>query len=232
MATADDRPGDDGEGESVDDAPDDDAALSELAYVGPATEAALAAADVTVADVREKTVSYRELVRAGVNPGVAAKLRREHSLHWTIEEQGADLDRRSKHVRGLRDGEREWVAATDGSRDRTGGEPSGDAAARTERAWVEASTDGEADAGTGTPAETDGAGDAFAAEAAWRERARSPPVTALPAVGPAEADRLEALGVDTVRRLATADPSYLATRLGVSVDRVREWCAAARARTD
>lgn len=98
---------------------DDRERLEDLAYVGPRTAEQLAAADVSADDVREKRVSYRDLVSAGVNPGVAAKLRREHSLHWTLDEQGADLDRRSEQVRGLRDGEREWIAAARSDGDRS-----------------------------------------------------------------------------------------------------------------
>lgn len=116
MATA---QSDDPDGRDEDDVTDpndrdgaaDGDGLSDLAYVGPRTAERLSAAGVTVGDVREKRVSYRDLVSAGVNSGVAAKLRREHSLHWTLDEQCTDLGRRSEQVRGLRDGEREWVAA-------------------------------------------------------------------------------------------------------------------------
>lgn len=104
------------------DDPDD---LEELAYVGPRTAERLAETGVSVPDVREKRVSYRDLVSAGVNSGVAAKLRREHSLHWTLDERGADLVRRSEQVRGLGDGEREWVAAARSSGGESGQEPHG-----------------------------------------------------------------------------------------------------------
>lgn len=256
MATAGDGPdgGGGGGGERA-----DPAALTDLAYVGEATAEVLENAGVTIGDVREKTVSYRQLVAVGVNPGVAGKLRREHSLHWTLDAQGADLDRRSKRVRGLRDGEREWVAATAGQRrrggrehtasddavDDAGEEPdSADADREGEREWVDASGADRSNASrpdasnasgvddSRTSGEADVGGDAFTAEAAWRERAWSPPVSSLPDVGRAEARRLEAVGVDTVRRLATADPEHLATRLGCSAERVRGWVAAARERAD
>lgn len=97
----------------------DRARLEELAYVGPATAEVLAAADVSPEDVRQKSVTYRDLVEAGVHPGVAGKIRREHSLHWSHDHGGVDLDRRSDLVRGLSDGEREWVAGarSDGAAD-------------------------------------------------------------------------------------------------------------------
>jgi len=97
---------------SQDDDSADDADRTDLLYVGEATAGAMAAADITAADVRRKAVSYKGLVDAGVNPGVATKIRREHSLHWSLDEEGADLDDRSRTVRGLRDGERDWVAAS------------------------------------------------------------------------------------------------------------------------
>lgn len=113
--------------------PADPDGLEALAYVGPRTAERMAAAGVTASDVREKQVSYRDLVSAGVNAGVAAKLRREHSLHWTLDEQCADLDRRSEQVRGLRDGEREWVAAARSGDDAGATSPRDDAGAASPR---------------------------------------------------------------------------------------------------
>ena len=86
--------------------------LTDLQFIGDATASVLEEMDVTVKDVRRKTVSYRQLVDAGVNPGVATKIRREHSLSWNLDGGGDDLDNRSNTVRGLRDGERSWVAAS------------------------------------------------------------------------------------------------------------------------
>ncbi|QZP38105.1 DUF7409 domain-containing protein [Halobaculum magnesiiphilum] len=88
--------------------------VRELKFVGPATAAVLADAPFGAADVREKAVSYRMLIDAGVNPGVAARIRREHSLAWSFESEGEDLARRSSQVRGLGDAERAWVAASSG----------------------------------------------------------------------------------------------------------------------
>lgn len=204
-------------GDEGDDAPGGtgEETLTDLRQIGSVTADLLSAAGFDAEDVRRKRVSYRDLVEAGVNAGVAAKIRREHSLPWTIDDAAADLDRRSRNVRGLRDGEREWVAnanSRDDGRDRDG-----------EREWVERSYDG---------AEADGSGDAAAAEAAWRERATSDPVTVLAGVDADAASRLADAGVDTVRRLATSDPEHLADRVGTSVERVREWVAAAKSRTD
>ncbi len=89
-----------------------DVELTELRYVGPATASTLAAESVTVDDVREKRVSYQMLVDAGINAGVATKIRRWHSLPWTFDGEEHHLDRRSKNVRHLQDDEREWVAAS------------------------------------------------------------------------------------------------------------------------
>lgn len=245
--------------------------LRNLAYVGPATAATLEEEGVGADDLLEKAVSYRELVAAGVNPGVAGKLRREHSLRWTHDEE-RDLDRRSRGVRGLRDGEREWVAAAEdaGEPDRpedaaasttgsettttasetttTAGGPGttardGETAAVDDRAGAETREGSAAhddaddpthasDSPETPPTKTDGDGDPFAAEAAWRERARSPTVATLAPVDRVAADRLAAAGVETIRQLATADLDRLAVELGVPRERVAEWKAAARERAD
>jgi len=87
---------------------------SDVRGVGPATAEALAAADIDPETVAGRRVSYRELLAAGVNPGVAARLRREHSLVWAFEYRpGApDLTARAAHMRGLTRGERAWIAAS------------------------------------------------------------------------------------------------------------------------
>ncbi|WP_135820023.1 DUF7409 domain-containing protein [Halostella litorea] len=230
---------------------------TDLLYVGEATAAAMAEAGIDAADVRRKSVSYRGLVDAGVNPGVATKIRREHSLHWSLDEQGADLDDRSRTVRGLRDGERDWVAAsgvdlgdssdegTDAAGDWTPSERDASAAstddgsALTDGDWTptgdvpEERTDpaGDwspaADAEPAEPAETDGSGAAEAAESAWRERSRPDPLTELPSVDEDDADRLGEAGVTSVRRLATADPEHVADVLDMDEAVVTEWHAAA-----
>lgn len=117
-------------------------ALEELRFVGPKTAAALRDSPIDVTDVARKRVSYRDLTAHGVHPGVAAKIRREHSLSWSFDAEDGDLSRRSSQVRGLDDDERAWVAAS------------------SEWAADEASA-----------AETDGSGDATSAESAWRTRA-------------------------------------------------------------
>jgi len=82
---------------------------TDLKWVGPATAEALGDADFDAADLADKRVSCHMLVEAGVNPGVAAKIRREHSLAWSFESTD-DLDRRSAQIRGLGDAEAAWVA--------------------------------------------------------------------------------------------------------------------------
>ena len=121
---------------SVDDAdaPHNPAALK---YVGPATAAAIERAHFDADDIVQRTVSVTDLLAAGVNPGVAAKLRKEYSLVWAFRwHPGADLDRRAQQVGGLDPDHREWIAASalaDGESLSNGGTV-GEAA---EQAWRE-----------------------------------------------------------------------------------------------
>jgi len=201
----------------ADESPDDPADGSDgpdatsLRWVGEATAETLAASSLSAVDIRKKRVSYRQLVEAGVNPGVAAKIRREHSLSWSFE-AGEGLDRRSTQVRGLGRAEAAWVAAS-----------AGDWEAATER--------------TGDSATADGSGDPLAAEAAWRERSKPTPVSTLAAVaddtgeetGDAGAEALLAeAGITSVKSLATADYEHVADVLEVDRERVGRWHAAAR----
>lgn len=181
--------------------PDD---LTDLRFVGPATAATLSAADVDPADVVAKRVTYRNLLDVGVNPGVAARIRREHSLSWSFESDANDLGARSSQVRGLGDDERAWVAASSGD-------------------WE------SADPGSADAAETDGSGAAEAGEAAWRAQSAPTPVTALDAVADADADRLSRGGITSVRSLAAADPESVADALELDEARVRAWVEAAAA---
>lgn len=198
---------------------DDD--TSDVRHVGPATAAVLADAPFGVDGIRAKSVSYRMLVDAGVNPGVAARIRREHSLAWSFEsESGDDLRRRSSQVRGLGDDEREWVAASSG--DWQDDDPASDGEAA-EAAWVAASASDDASA------KADGSGDPVAAESAWRERSRPTPVERLDGVTDAEAADLREAGVTSVRSLAAADPAEVAEALGRDADRVSELHDAAAA---
>lgn len=88
-------------------------AATDLRYVGAATAGVLDEAGIDPAAIAAKRVSHADLLVAGVNPGVAARIRREHSLSWSFE-GGTDLDRRAAQVRGLGDDERDWVAASAG----------------------------------------------------------------------------------------------------------------------
>lgn len=97
------------------DSDSDDAEPTDLKFVGPATAELLSDASFGPEAIRSKEVSFSMLLDAGVNPGVAARIRREHSLPWSFEtENRQDLDRRSSQIRGLGDGERAWVAASSG----------------------------------------------------------------------------------------------------------------------
>lgn len=88
--------------------------LQALRWVGEHTATRLEAADISVSALRERRVSYADLREAGINPGIAALLRRVHSLPWSHSSDGGDLDRRADQVRGLGDAERAWVTASAG----------------------------------------------------------------------------------------------------------------------
>lgn len=221
-----------------DECPDDAAvdALQSVRFVGPATAAALADSGYDVTAITDKRVSYRLLVDAGVNPGVAAKIRREHSLSWSFD-SGGDLDRRSTQVRGLGAAEAEWVAASagdwtaeaavdtdEGDRDESDADEDGAGWPTEPTPWP---THGESVA-VDTAAATDGSGDAISAEAAWRARSKPTPVGELAAVDEAAVDLLAEAGINSVRSLATADPEHVADVLGLSKDVVDGWYRAAR----
>jgi len=224
-------------------APDDaQESLRDLQHVGPATADALAAADVTREDVTGKRVSHAQLVECGVNPGVAARIRREYSLQWSFE-GGEDLDRRAEQVRGLKDDERQWVAASYG--DDAEADGSGDAVAE-EADWQATATGGsdhsEQPSQTDDDADEDGeaawreetwpTGDGSESferdEAAWREASTPTPVTALEDVDADAAALLARAGITSVRSLATAHVDQVADSLGVSSDRVQALRDAAR----
>lgn len=192
----------DTDGEAVD---ADDASAStdptDVRYVGPATASVVADAQFDAAAIPAREVSYDMLVEAGVNPGVAARLRREHSLSWSFSGSSDDLEDRSNQVRGLRDDERAWVAASSGD-------------------WESKESP--------TPASTDGSGDATAAEAAWRDRSRPDPATDVPDIDETVADELAEAGITSVRSMAVADPGRVADLLSFDHERVVRWRDAAR----
>ena len=147
---------------------------TDLKFVGPATGEAIDDAGFSATDIVEKNVSYSMLLEAGVNPGVAAKIRRYHSLSWSFDTNG-DLSRRSEQVRGLQDDERAWVAESGlhEDDDETGGERktpeelSTQAAAEDtdeEAEWV---ANASAERDTALPEDGDEAVDEPDEEAAW-----------------------------------------------------------------
>ncbi|MFB6266486.1 MAG: helix-hairpin-helix domain-containing protein [Halodesulfurarchaeum sp.] len=192
--------------------------LTDVKFVGPATKAVLERKDVRPADILERRISHAQLIDMGVNPGVAARIRREHSLSWSLE-GGEDLDRRAEQVRGLQDGERAWVAASAG----TWEEESPEAETR--------STDGQ---GTAEDAEAAWRNDSWPehgtvesesvqAEAEWRDRSQPTPVTEISGIGEAYSARLAEAGITSVRSLATCDPERVAESLDLRADMVRDW---------
>jgi hypothetical protein len=124
------------------DTPADVEDATALEFVGEATAAVLAESDVSPADVAAGTVSYEALVEVGVNAGVAARIRRAHSLPWAIDHtSGERLRRRSEHVHNLRDDEKAWVAeSADGWADDATAD-GGRTAEEAERAWRESAED-------------------------------------------------------------------------------------------
>jgi predicted flap endonuclease-1-like 5' DNA nuclease len=222
-------------------------APTDLKFVGPATSEAVEDAGFSAQDIADKNVSYSMLLEAGVNPGVAAKIRRYHSLSWSFDNDGGDLNRRSEQVRGLQDDERAWVAdsgvgddsddETTVADDLTVSEDDGEAewvanaAADADTEPAEETTQEEdpeaawvADAGVSTePATADGSGDPLAAEAAWRERSKPTPLTDISGIGETYSDQLAEAGVTSVRSLATASPELLSDVTGIPEPQLREW---------
>jgi len=109
---------------------------TDLRFVGPATADVVDAADFDAADVAAGRVSYAMLLEAGANPGVAARIRREHSLPWAFEHtEGDDLRRRSEQVRQLGEAERAWVTASADGWTAVEATDGGRTAEAAERAW-------------------------------------------------------------------------------------------------
>ena len=193
--------------------PNDPEALTDIKWVGPATAEVLAEAPFDAVGIRDKSVSYEMLIDVGVNAGIAARLRREHSLSWSFGGDENSLERRSTSVRGLQDEERAWVAASSGD-------------------WEDAEPETtETTDGDWTPtgeATTDGSGAAEEAEAAWRERSKPDPITDVPGIDETVAETLAEGGVTSVRSLATADPEHVADSLELDEDQVTRWWNAAR----
>jgi predicted flap endonuclease-1-like 5' DNA nuclease len=221
---------------SQNDAPDDDShevdELTDIHFVGPATAEVLAEADFDGRAIPDKDVSYEMLVEVGVNPGVATRLRKEHSLHWSFGGSGENddsLEQRSEKMGGLQDDEREWVAASSGDWEST--EPETGETSTGHRTPTDDGPSGDwtptRDATT-PEASTDGSGSAEAAEAAWRERSQPDPVTDVSGVDEEVAELLANAGITSVRSLATANPDHVADSLGLDVERVTEWRDAAR----
>ncbi|MEA1929990.1 MAG: helix-hairpin-helix domain-containing protein [Euryarchaeota archaeon] len=226
-----------------------EAALESVRFVGPATAAVLEREGYDATAITDKRVSFRMLVEAGVNPGVAAKIRREHSLSWSFD-SGGDLDRRSAQIRGLGSAEAEWIAASAGDweADSTGGDHTAvddsavddESDGQADDTWPneptpwpthgesEAVTSAAADSTAADTATTDGSGDAISAEAAWRARSKPTPVEDLAVIDTAAADQLAEAGITSVRSLATADAEHVADVLELSQAVVDEWYQAAR----
>lgn len=113
------------EGDDRDGGPADPRALR---HVGPATAAVLEGAPIDAADIVARRVSHRHLIEAGVNPGVAERLRREYGLLWAFRWHpgDVDLDRRAAALPDAGPAERRWIAASaDAWRERSY-EPSAD----------------------------------------------------------------------------------------------------------
>jgi predicted flap endonuclease-1-like 5' DNA nuclease len=170
-----------------------------LPGVDESDASAMAEADIAVVDVRERAVSYRDLLAAGVDADTATALRREFSLPYSTR-FGEGIEDRSADVSGLQDGEREWVAASASD-------------------WEEMGVP-EYDPVEREPADI------------WADRDRPTPVTAVPGVGPDDADALAEVGVTSVRQLGFASASTVADLLDANVMAVRTWRFQARELVD
>lgn len=215
---------------------------TDLKFVGPVTAEAIEQAEFSVQGIVDKDVSYRMLLSAGVNAGVAAKIRRYHSLSWSFDADG-DLSRRSEQVRGLQDEERAWVADSGIGTAEEEAEPATERASGPdeEAAWVANSESTQADEeesasttendgeaawvadSTSAATSADGSGNPIAAEAAWRERSKPTPLTEISGIGDSYSTRLAEAGVTSVRSLATASPELLSDVTGIPVETVEEW---------
>lgn len=215
--------------------------LLDLKFVGPATADVLEDEEVSPEAFERKSVSHSQLVAAGVNPGVAARIRREHSLQWSFE-GGEDLDRRAEQVRGLQDDEREWVAKSHGDGGASA-DGSGDVAAE-EAAWQaegpvktdvtvsEAEADKEAAWRETSWPNGDGDLRVEHEERAWREQSAPTPLTELEGIDEDDATLLSRAGVTSVRSLATVHVERVADSLEVSTERVEAWRDSAREYTE
>ncbi len=190
--------------------------LTDLAYVGPATAPLLAAAGIDPADIRDRRVSHAQLVDVGVNAGVAAKIRRHHSLSWSLE-GGEDLDRRAEQVRGLQEGEREWVAQSASDWEETTEADPTSTEDDSEPEWTRRPWPN----GTDDPSD-------FEAEAQWRDRSRPRPLSELDCLEERDRERLAEAGITSVGSLATCNPATVAASLGIDAETVRRWRATAR----
>ncbi len=186
-------------------------------FVGPATESVLEAADFEPEDISDRRVSHAQLVDVGVNPGVAAKIRREHSLPWSLA-GGEDLDRRAVQVRGLKDGEREWVAASASNWEEENPKTKPpDSSEQKSETWERRPWPNQHDEDS-----------AFQAEAEWRERSSPTPVSALSEVDSEAQSSLAEAGITSVRRLASCNTEEVAASLGIDESTVRDWRESAR----
>jgi len=212
-------------------------ALSSLRFIGPVTADILTEAAVDAATVREKRISYLMLVEMGVNPGVAAKIRREHSLAWSFR-SGGDLTRRSMQVRGLGSEEAAWVAASAGDWERPANQPQ-QADTRADR--PAADSDPESTADTNQPSESifetpwpthsgqldaveaTTPSDSRLAEAVWRAQSKPTPLSAVDGLDQRAIDQLQSAGITSVRSLVVANPERIATVLSIDCDRFEAW---------
>ena len=177
--------------------------LTALAFVGRKTARLLVDGGIDASDIDGKRVSYTGLVDAGVNPGVAARIRRAHSLSWSFTSDGADLERRSAQVRGLGDAERAWVAASSGDWET--------------RDWpVGGGRDRPGDPGTPELGSV------------WEELSRPTALSTLPDIDADLVARFHEGGIRSVRRLATVDAVTVADALALDEETVRRWRATAR----
>ncbi len=213
----------------------DSSELRSLRFVGPATAGTLAAEQFDATAITDKRLSYRQLTTLGVNPGVAAKIRREHSLPWSFR-SGGDLTRRSVQVRGLGSEEAAWVAASTGDWERPASQPQ-QTDTRADRPAADsdpesADTDRPSESVFATPwpthpdadaVETDKSVDSRLAEAVWQAQSKPTPLSAVDGLDQRAIDRLHSVGITSVRSLIVANPERIGTVLSIDCDRFEAW---------
>ncbi|MFC4406956.1 helix-hairpin-helix domain-containing protein [Haloarchaeobius iranensis] len=137
------------------------------------------------------------------------------------------LLKKLKSLFGLDDGSQSEssrdVGVTVEKERQAGATAEGDDGGSTAEHTTDEPTDEAADETTEPEPETD--------ETTEPDEEESDPVQEIKGIGPAYADRLGAVGIETIADLADADPEHVAAETDISETRVTEWVKRAKARS-